>query len=112
MSDVTENTVEEVEVVEFIDAAGIEAAQNNLMVAQELSDELDSGLDTQAAIKKTSVALRNVLLHVSRSLHKEYTSVIERRDNLLENVGEVQAASKKASLLKKKAELEAQLAAL
>jgi hypothetical protein len=104
--------VEEVEVPVFMEEAGMEAVENNLAVAQMLSGALDSCLTTQAEIKKTSVQLRNVLLHMSRSLHKEYTGVIARRDELLENVGEVQAASKKDALLKKKAELEAQLAEL
>jgi len=109
-----ENTVEEVEVAgpEFIEEDGMEAVENNLEVAKGLNATLDSGLTTQAEIKRTSVQLRNVLLHMSRSLHKEYTGVIARRDELLENVGEVQAASKKEALLAKQAEIEAQLAAL
>lgn len=100
------------EVVAFIEEDGLEAVENNMVVAKDLSETLDSGLTTQAEIKRTSVQLRNVLLHMSRSLHKEYTGVISRRDELLENVGEVQAATKKETLLAKKAELEAQLAAL
>jgi hypothetical protein len=114
MTDVIEilEETEEVTGPEFIEEDGLEAVQNNLTVAQNLSDKLDSGLTTQAEIKRTSVQLRNVLLHMSRSLHKEYTGVIARREELLANVEEVQAASKKEALMKKKAELEAQLAEL
>jgi hypothetical protein len=114
MTEEVEVTEEEVavETPVFMDEAGMEAVENNLAVAQMLSNHLDSGLTTQAEIKKTSVQLRNALLHASRSLHKEYTGVIARRDELLENVGDVQAATKKDTLLKKKAELEAQLAEL
>ena len=108
-----ENTVEEAEAVAtFIEEDGLEAVENNLEVAKGLNEDLDSGLTTQAEIKRTSVQLRNVLLHMSRSLHKEYTGVIARRDELLENVGEVQAASKKEALLAKQAEIAAQLEAL
>jgi hypothetical protein len=108
-----ELTVEEtVEAPEFIEESGLEAAENNLVVAKDLNAKLDSGLTTQAEIKRTSVELRNVLLHISRAMHKEYTGVISRRDELLENVGDIQAASKKEALLKKKAELDAQIAEL
>lgn len=107
-----ENTVEEVAAPEFIEEDGLEAVENNIAVAKALDERLDSGLTTQAEIKRTSVQLRNVLLHMSRSLHKYYTGVIARREELLENVEDIQAASKKEALLKKKAELEAQLAEL
>lgn len=109
-------TVEVAENVEeaavFMDEAGLEAIENNLAVAKDLNATLDSGLTTQAEIKRTSVQLRNTLLHMSRSLHKEYTGVIARRDELLENVGEVQAVAKKEALLAKQAEIAAQLEAL
>lgn len=107
-----EDTVEEVDAVTFIEEDGLEAVENNLTVAKDLNAKLDSGLTTQAEIKRTSVQLRNALLHMSRSLHKEYTGVIARRDELLENIGDIQAASKKETLMQKKAELEAQLAEL
>jgi len=99
-------------VPEFIEADGLEAVENNMEVAKSLNAALDSDLTTQAEIKRTSVQLRNVLLHMSRSLHKEYTGVIARRDELLANVGEIQVAAKKEALLAKQAEIAAQLEAL
>ena len=111
MEEMNEEEVMET-VLEFIDADGLDAAMNNLELAKELSDYLESGLTTQAAIKRTSVELRNILLHVKRSVHKEYANVLSRRADLLGNVGSIQLASKKEALLKAKAELDAKLAAL
>ena len=114
MNSAVEEGTEEVMATElaFINEDSIEAALNNLALAQALSDHLDSGLTTQAAIKRTSVTLRNILLHVSRSMHKEYSGVIARRDALLAGVGDVQVASKKEALLKAQADIAAKLAAL
>ena len=109
MTEATEVMDDAVEV--FTGVAGtLTAAIEALSDAREKAVELESGLDTQAAIKKVSTELRGLLLPISRELHGVYSSIIDVRADLLSGVGVVQQASKKEALLAKQAEIEALLA--
>jgi len=85
---------------------------NVLKEVLAIAVELESGLDTQAAIKRVSTELRSNLLPISRELHGIYSDVIGIRSELLGGVGEVQKVSQKDKLLKLQEETAAKLAAL
>lgn len=85
---------------------------NALAEARDLAFELESGLDTQAAINKISVSLRDSLIAISRELHGMYADVLPLRAGLLASVGEVAKENKKAALAAKIAADQALLASL
>jgi len=108
------NETVETEAVEAIEYTGIAAAVNAEI--EQLTDvlteavNLESGLDTQAAIKKSALELRKGLLSVSKTLHAMRSDVMDVKESLLESVGEVQSTKKKEALLAKKQEIEEALA--
>lgn len=108
---VVEETVEVVEIVEPKSSLGkaIAAEIESLKTALMLAEVFEGGLTTKSEIMKTSVSLRETLYGVKNSSHSLYREVLEVKESLLENLGAVQAADKKAKLL---AEIEEKKAAL
>ena len=112
MTETTVENTDEVEVAVVYSGIAFKVNQriNALKEARDMAMTLESGLDTQAAIKKVSTELRGLLLPISRDLHGVYSSIIDVRADLLSGVGVVQQASMKEALLAKQAEIEALLA--
>lgn len=112
---IVENVVAE-EVVEkavFTGLAGlIDAEIDGLICARDLAVNLETGLDTQVGIRKTSVALRDALYAAKGNIHSAYKAVMVTREALLDGLGTVLAAKTKEALEKQIAEAQAKLAAL
>ena len=85
---------------------------NALKEARDLAVILESGLDTQVKIRKTSVELRDSLIAAFHELHAVYANVLVVRENLLDSVGEVAAENKKSALAAKIAADQISLAAM
>ena len=82
---------------------------DSLLEARTLAITFEGGLDTQAAINKTSVALRNLLFATKKNCHGLYAEVINIKATLLEGVGEVQKVASKEKLQAQIKEMEAKL---
>ena len=111
-TEAVETIVEEVAVVYSGIAFKVNQRINALKEARDLAMTLESGLDTQAAIKKVSTELRGTLLPISRELHGIYSGIIDLRTTLLGGVGEVQKVSKREAIEKRMAADAATLAAM
>lgn len=93
-------------------AAKVNAEIEALTDARAIAVELESGLDTQAAIKRSSVLLREKLLASKSNVHAAYKEVIPVREGLLGGIEVVQKANAKASLEAQIAEMQAKLAGI
>ena len=102
-----------VEKAVFTGIAGlIDAEIDGLICARDLAVNLESGIDTQVGIRKTSVALREALYTAKGNIHSAYKEVMVTREALLDGLGSVLAAKTKEALEKQIAEAQAKLAAL
>lgn len=109
---VISNEVLEAKVVFAGLALAIDKEIEGLLCARDLAVNLESGIDTQVGIRKTSVALREALYTAKGSIHGAYKEVMVVRETLLDGLGSVQATKSEEALKKVIADAQAKLAAL
>jgi len=85
-------------------AARVFKLAENLDELVMVADTLESGLDTQAKIHRTSVALRGSLRLIETEVNSIRKDTLTKRKALLLGIGEVQKAASKAALAAKIAE--------
>lgn len=119
MTEVNEVTVEE---VTFTATAGddkftgfaeeLNDLVTQVVIARDAAVELVSGLAKKSDINKAALTCRNALQVLKESAFAYRKTVTEIKEDLLENVGEVQAAAKKEALLEQQRKIAEQLAKL